>query len=633
MQIAVMFLLSLPINFFNNQIKNLAVHNLSGHDISHDALAFLGRGLSFIPTPAKPSWNFFSKSIDRFVRGVRIAYHFGTQDQSEEPDLYDPESKKVYFRSTWVPNAASARIEKFLKKLTDKLKAKFEVARSLKLKNNICWSQRSAAKALISNPLFTISGTDKNLGIAIHTTECYNAHAREHLKQYQVLTEQDARKRVGNFYRTAKKLFKDYGIAEESNLFKFLTNNINCSNFSWPKFFLLWKIHKPKLASRPITPCKNYISTCASKWLDYVLQPVVKELPTYLKDSQSLVLDLEVNSFPANSVLSAKDVANLYPSIPIEDGVRRVEAVLEDHKNLIRDGTSIDLIIKILLLIMQNQIVEFANELFLQLDGTATGTPAAVVFAILFMFSIEIDLVNDYQGRGWLYYFKRYIDDIIAIFASPNAAAMFWRTFNSLHPNIKVTGDDWANEIVFMDMIVLKGPRFVETGNFDLKIYQKHLNNYLYLPFSSFHTEAQRSNFIGNELVRYIIRCSSKLDFLVVRKAFYHRLRMRGIPRIILQPLFKKIVYSNRQNYIAKISQVKDPMIELPIFFNVQWNSVSKEMNLPEIIYNEWELAEHSIPEMSFIKKKPMVTFSRAPNIKNLITPLPASLRNRQGTQ
>ena len=86
--------------------------------------------------------------------------------------------------------------------------------------------------------------------------------------------------------------------------------------------------------------------------------------------------------------------------------------------------------------------------------------------------------------------FKRYIDDIACIWnGTLHSAIEFAREINKLHPTIKVTLKYSNNEIDFMDMTMYKGNRFITTGKFDTKVYQKPHNAYLYIAFDSNHPE------------------------------------------------------------------------------------------------------------------------------------------------
>ena len=107
--------------------------------------------------------------------------------------------------------------------------------------------------------------------------------------------------------------------------------------------------------------------------------------------------------------------------------------------------------------------------------------------------------------------------------------------------------------------------------------FQKPLNRYLYIPFTSYHPIHAKRSFIEAELIRYV-RLSSKLsDFLDISKKFFIRLQNRGYPKQFILDIFSKVHYGSRWKYLAKMSvESKDKshmrffkMFRNPLFNNV----------------------------------------------------------------
>lgn len=565
-----------------------------------------------MPTPTWTPLSSLKKSFSKFARSIRLTI-FSNYSARPRKD------KTYYANPDWNPprDSTSQATEDFLANLWKKIEGSYFVNSRPKVRRNLTSNQQSALSTLAQDKSLTVSGTDKNLGIAIHLTSFYESHADGHLSKYKRLTPAEAHTLIRDFRIALKKLLRNF-LEPTDNLYKFLTKTITCASNVFPVFFLLWKIHKPTLVSRPITPCRNYITTPASKWIDQLLQPVVKCLSTVTLDSISIIRIIETTKFPDSAVLASKDVTNLYPSIPIREGVKRVTDLLYEFPKLV-DVTLIPTIFDVLLLILLNAVVTFKDQFFLQLVGTAMGTPAAVVFAILFMYSLERDLVKEFQDQGLLLLYKRFIDDILSIFTTLAAAERFWKKFNKLHPNIKVTGVIVPNKAIFLDCIFLKGNRFATSNLLDVELYQKPLNNYLYLPFSSYHTNAQKVSFISNELKRYVVHFSQELLFLCVRQLFFHRLRARGYPKGFLAKPFAQVFYSQRQKFLYPSEAPNASEAEAPIFA-IPWDPRTEAMNLPKIFHEEW-LNVQDVPQLLPVPV-PLTCYKRAPNLKNLVNKL-----------
>ena len=66
-----------------------------------------------------------------------------------------------------------------------------------------------------------------------------------------------------------------------------------------------------------------------SRFVDHHLQPVVKQIPSYIKDTNHFVSKVNNFSLPINLILVTMDVRSLYTSIPNNEGIA------EPRKNLI----------------------------------------------------------------------------------------------------------------------------------------------------------------------------------------------------------------------------------------------------------------------------------------------------------
>ncbi|CAI7822051.1 unnamed protein product [Closterium sp. NIES-54] len=262
-------------------------------------------------------------------------------------------------------------------------------------------------------------------------------------------------------------------------------------------FYILPKLHKKELVGRPIAASHSWVTSNVSRWLDAELRPWVLRQQTYLSDSLSLLLKLEETAFSKGIFLATYDVTSLHPSIPLRRGIDAVSSMLQSGRHL-----SYLPIIALLEWVMMNSYVEFDGQLFLQRQGTAMGTPAAVCFAVLFMSRLDEVLRRRWTGTEPLCH-VRYIDDGLIVWpGSRDELEAYLNMFNQLDPNIKLTWHVSDSSADFLDMVIFKGPRFAEKGILDLRVFQKPMNRYLYLPFSSFHPRHCKIGYIKAELKR-----------------------------------------------------------------------------------------------------------------------------------
>ena len=106
------------------------------------------------------------------------------------------------------------------------------------------------------------------------------------------------------------------------------------------KFYVIWKLHKPAnvqgVRTRPISPNIGYPTGQISNFLHSQLAEAVFMHPHVLKDSLSLIRMLEnMNLSPdQENFPTSADIAALYPSINIEDGLEAMRWFMKEHTNI-----------------------------------------------------------------------------------------------------------------------------------------------------------------------------------------------------------------------------------------------------------------------------------------------------------
>ena len=94
-------------------------------------------------------------------------------------------------------------------------------------------------------------------------------------------------------------------------------------------------------------------------------------------------------------------------------------------------------------------------------DGVAMGSSLAPILANIFMVYHEKEWIgnSDYDG---LYYYKRYVDDIFAVFETKDYAVSFYNYIIRQHRNIKFTMETEKNcKLPFLDVLVCNKPNLI----------------------------------------------------------------------------------------------------------------------------------------------------------------------------
>ena len=99
------------------------------------------------------------------------------------------------------------------------------------------------------------------------------------------------------------------------------------------KFYLRPKTHKEGNPGRPVVSSVNYHTENISKYVCFHLQPIVKVVPSYIKDTQDFLKKLEkVKDIPQESLTVTLDVKSLYTNIPNNEGIKAVKESYKKYK-------------------------------------------------------------------------------------------------------------------------------------------------------------------------------------------------------------------------------------------------------------------------------------------------------------
>ena len=103
-----------------------------------------------------------------------------------------------------------------------------------------------------------------------------------------------------------------------------------------PEFQLLTKIHKANNPRRPAISSVNCHTSRISEFVDYYLQPEVKKLKSYVKDTTDFIKKIETTDHVIDDFyLVSLDVRSLYTNKPHKEGIEAVKQTLTKSKQVI----------------------------------------------------------------------------------------------------------------------------------------------------------------------------------------------------------------------------------------------------------------------------------------------------------
>ena len=457
------------------EIKNTYIRNLSNCNLTNDQINLLSRGLRFIPSP-HTNTNSVKKQIlrdfNQFARRMRLRYIYHGRGKMKH---------LFYVKSNWEPPVQqSVALETYLEETKIKL-SEIEITEP---KPNLPISERKAIRELKENSEINIKKADKG-----STTVIMNKidkikegvtllEVKEHYRPLEKPMIEETARKVRNIIT---ELYQKKHIDDMT--LKWLSQTPNPPRI--PVFYTLTKTHKVNLSSRPIISGCDSPTERISAFVDSLLQPIMKEQQSYIKDTTQFINFIEGTRIPQNAVLVSMDVTSLYTNIPQAEGITTICHAYDTFYT----GTPpipTHYLREMLKLILQENSFQFNGKDFLQTHGTAMGTKTAVSFANIFMAKIETAIIDQHSTKPLVW--KRYIDDVFSLWdTNREEINNFIEHANNYHPTIKFTADISDKEIIFLDTCIYKGARFEKEFILDTRTYFKPTETFQYTHFKSCH--------------------------------------------------------------------------------------------------------------------------------------------------
>ncbi len=261
-----------------------------------------------------------------------------------------------------------------------------------------------------------------------------------------------------------------------------------------PVMCFLPKIHKPNNPGRLIVSACGCPTELISSYLHHGMAPLVRNLPSYIKDTNMLSRSFKTFIFLAHINSSSQWTSNpcILPFRIMMVYLRALKFFLE-KRPVQEPSTSV--LVRLVELVLTLNNFSFDDEHYQQISGVAMGTKMGPNYANLFVGFVEKQIFEQYTDTT-PDHLGRYIDE------------QFINYVNNFYPALQFTWEISEPSVSFLDILVsINGNRLVTS------VFYKPTDSHSYLLYSSSHANHTKRSIPFSQFLRLRRLCSEDENF------------------------------------------------------------------------------------------------------------------------
>lgn len=358
---------------------------------------------------------------------------------------------------------------------------------------------------------------------------------------------------------------------------------------------------------RPIVAAMESVTTGFSQYIDLYLQPIVKQLPSYIRDGSHLLELLASYKWEPSYLWLSLDVTSLYTSIPHSFGLLALEFFLAQDPFI--NPRQAAFILEATNFCLTHNYFDFNGDFYLQTKGTAMGANFAPSYANLAMGYWEKNfIIQNNPHCANIVFFGRYIDDIIIIWDGPvDLVSLFVQHCNSNPYGLSFTHVVDPTNLAFLDL---------DLGHLDnMIIAKKHIkptagNSYLH--YRSCHYPKWTQNIPKGQFCRLRQNCTLDSDYDTMSIQLKKKFADKDYPKDLVDQACN---YYAKGKPAKKDKEITDHSTRFITTFNFQYKKMENILKKHWSILLQDPLLKTSLPLI------PRITYRKAPSLKNRIAP------------
>lgn len=347
--------------------------------------------------------------------------------------------------------------------------------------------EKNAIKTLKGNIQIVIQRPDKGGGVVVLNRDAYEEKLTNIISDQSKFMEcaPSQTEKVKKEINTIARKLKEH----QPSLFYKLRR---IGDYNFGHLYGLPKLHKnmenPPL--RPIISMSGTVTHEVAQYINSLIRPYLNSSQIVTSGTELLVSIGDLTIEPGECLVSL-DVESLFTNVPVEQTIDIILAAVYNNDRIPPPTLTSDIMKELLILCTTKTPFQYKNKTYIQSDGISMGSPLGPTFADFYMANLENRLLEE-DRRSNPKFYKRYVDDILAIFKRKNHINLFKQrlarssVLNFTHEEMK------DNKFNFLDVHLSLN----QENKLTTTVYIKPTDNGLYGDFSAYTPDTYKKSII-----------------------------------------------------------------------------------------------------------------------------------------
>ena len=302
--------------------------------------------------------------------------------------------------------------------------------------NKICNAKVKKVRDYLQHNSLVAVPFDKGLGFCVMTADQYSNKALDiiSLPQFRKFIPHGSQKqetvialeeKFNRQLRTCLKVVNNnfIGPLQRDTVRWNVYNGLRATGSRLAPLYGLAKVHKPDIPLRPIIsfPGSTYHN------LANHMASLVSDLPESQINCCATNISQEINKLSGDKFHVSYDFESLFTNVPLMESINMTVDLLVNHFGDAMVYTP-ETLRKLLIMCSKDCVFQFDNEVFVQCDGVAMGSPLGPLLANIFMSHIDKCILSTNVPR----FYRRYVDDTICVVHSEREATSLLKLMNNI---------------------------------------------------------------------------------------------------------------------------------------------------------------------------------------------------------